>query len=129
MFASINRPGWRVGADKRGWHMSLKVAPIAWLFCLLGSPALAQYTQCYKAAGQTFCNTTPNLLDEIPSDAERRERQQRQRAMEDQDNRTRIRQRVGYLISLGQCDEAKTLALRSAEFELAEQAMKFCTPK
>lgn len=116
--------------------MFLKNTFIALSFCLLGSSALAQQTTCYRLGYQTVCNTTPDYLKDIPSDEELRERQQRQQAAEAlekaqiaQRNRIWVRQRVGELVSSGQCDYAKSLAVHWGEFELAEQAMKFCTPK
>lgn len=42
---------------------------------------------------------------------------------------TALKERVGGLLASGQCDAAKTEALKAGDFDLAERVQKLCAPK
>lgn len=96
-------------------------------------PGFTQLTNCYKAAGQMFCNTTPSFDIGVPSEAERRANELSQRQSEAieqariaQANRQYVRSRVGQLINNRDCPNAKAMALHNGEIELASQVDRLC---
>lgn len=52
-----------------------------------------------------------------------------QQAQQDADQRQIILDRVSSMVSAGDCEGAKKLALAASDMNLAEQAMRLCTPR
>lgn len=96
---------------------------------ILAVPASAQNTNCQLYGSSVNCQTT-----QPPKGVDWRLATQNQNepdaAPEEVDNARRHRataQRAGKLAADGRCDEAKALALRMGEFQIARDVASVCT--
>ncbi len=117
---------------------------ISLIACLLATAANAQATNCRWIGSVWSCNASPsesNPLDygaiiqsgrdAVPSYEGARAQELQNRALRGQINAEKRRQdvaaKVGKLVSDGQCDAGKALALKNGYFDLAKIVVEVCT--
>ncbi|MEE4450490.1 hypothetical protein [Novosphingobium resinovorum] len=112
---------------------ALAVTAIA-LAVLATSPALAQTSTCYLLGNVSACSVRPGDGSDNPAQQRyssfqeverlRRQNEEREAARQEQG----LREEVGGLVADGKCADARKVALRSGDFELADQAGAMCQP-
>ena len=110
----------------------MRYATLVFALALAG-PAAAQTTttQCHNYFGTLSCESQTLEPPAYPSRSgfnsamDSYERLQQQSAIE---RAQQTRRRVGGLIAQGRCDDARTVALRAGDLDLAQQVAQACTP-
>lgn len=135
-------------ASKSNMSRKFLAACTAPALLLLPPAAVAQTSQCQWVGSIWTCQQQQRSGVDWGAAIRSQQQQQqslnwealaRQRAQNEQaqgqqnaaalDERQRnLRAEVGQMVADGRCDDAKKAALQAGEFELAERAMKLCTP-
>lgn len=125
----------------------------------LAGSAAAQTTSCGWEMGRWVCREQPGLIAPPPAEpshiyedgmkAERRAYEQQRQVSDDIEvrrlgrqeaqrnqlqsaedaNRQQLHDMVGLAVAEGRCDDAKSLALKYGDMDLAEQSMRLCVQK